>query len=211
MAQSPRLTATQVPRDVEILAAETPYDGYFRIDRYRLRHRLHDGGWSGPMTREVFERGHAVAVLPYDPVRDTVVLLRQFRVPALAAGKAAWQTEVVAGIIEDGEAPEAVARRETVEECGLEPRDLRLLHHYLVSPGGTSETVRLYAATADSTNAGGTHGVAAENEDIAVLPVQFDQAWAMLADGTIDNAPAIIALQWLAANRERLRRERGAA
>lgn len=206
MPTGPRLTPTRVSADVEILAAESPYAGYFRIDRYRLRHRLHDGGWSEPMTREVFERGHAVAVLPYDPVRDSVVLLRQFRVPALAAGKAAWQTEVVAGIIENGESPESVARRETVEECGLEPRDLQLLYHYLVSPGGTSESVRLYAAVVDAANAGGTHGLAAENEDIQALAVPFDEAQAMLADGTIDNAPAIIALQWLAANRATLRR-----
>ncbi|SDF72464.1 ADP-ribose pyrophosphatase [Limimonas halophila] len=209
MANGPRLTQTDVPSDVEIVSAETPYDGYFRIDRYQLRHRLHDGGWSGTMTREVFERGHAVAVLPYDPVRESVVLLRQFRVPALAAGKAAWQTEVVAGIIEAGEDPEAVARRETVEECGLEARDLRLIHHYLVSPGGTTETVRLYAAVVDSTHAGGTHGVAAEHEDIEAVAVGFEQAQAMLADGTIDNAPAIIALQWLALNRESLRRRHG--
>ena len=73
----------------EILEKTRVYDGFFKIDRYRLRHRLHAGGWSGVMTREVFERGHAAAVLPYDPERDAVVLIEQFRIGAYAAGRPA--------------------------------------------------------------------------------------------------------------------------
>src|SRR3546814_7835017 len=77
--------------DVEIAARDTCYQGYFRIDRYRFRHRLHGGGWSGEITRELFERGHAVAVLPYDPQADAVVLIEQFRIGAYAAGLPCWQ------------------------------------------------------------------------------------------------------------------------
>lgn len=199
------LTDADTPDSVEIGYAETAFQGYFRVDRYRLRHRKHDGGWTGWMTRELFERGHVVAVLLYDPRRDAVVLLHQFRIGALAGGKAGWQTEVVAGVIENGETPEAVARREAVEESGVEVDRLIPMYHYLVSPGGTTETVRLYCALIDSGPAGGIHGLDHEHEDIRVQAYPWADAWAMLQDGTIDNAPAIIALQWLALNRDRLR------
>jgi ADP-ribose diphosphatase len=110
--------------DLRVIERSVAYRGYVRVERYRLRHRLFAGGWSGEIVREVIERGHAVAVLPYDSVRDQVVLLEQFRVAAHAGGHAPWQTEIVAGIIEDGEDEIEVAHRETVEECGCEPSDL---------------------------------------------------------------------------------------
>ena len=92
----------------QLIEKTTNYQGYFRIERYRFRHRLFAGGWSGEIRREVFERGHAVAVLPYDPERDAVLLIEQFRIGALAAaGMPAWQIEVIAGIIDEGETPEA--------------------------------------------------------------------------------------------------------
>lgn len=210
MPRNGPLTNADVPDEVEILESDSPFRGYFRIDRYRLRHRRHDGGWTGEIRREVFERGHAAAVVPYDPVRDEVVLLEQFRVGALAAGKAAWQIEIVAGIVEPGETPEDVARRETQEESGHELRHLIKLYHYLVSPGGTSETCHIYCGIVDSTDAGGTHGLDAEEEDIRVFAVPFDTAWGMVADGRIDNAPTLIGLQWLALNRADLRARFGA-
>src|ERR1700722_8488470 len=97
--------------DVEILERQPVFNGYFRVDRYKLRHRLFNGGWSEPVGREVFERGHSVAVLPYDPVADAVVLIEQFRAGALAAGAGPWLTECVAGIVGAGETVEQVARR----------------------------------------------------------------------------------------------------
>ena len=194
-----------VPPDVEIVERTTPFRGYFRIDRYRLRHRKHDGDWTDVMTREVFERGHVVAVLLYDPVRDAVVLLNQFRIGALAARKPAWQNEIVAGIIEPGESPEEVARREAQEEAGCRVEELIFLYDALSSPGGATETVKFYLGLVDSRGAGGIHGLDEEHEDIRVSAVPFDEAWAMLEAGRIDNAPGLITLQWLALNRERLR------
>jgi ADP-ribose pyrophosphatase len=192
--------------DVEVISRETCYQGYFRIDRYRLRHRLHDGGWSGEMTRELFERGHAVAVLPYDPVADAVVLLEQFRVGAYAAGQPCWQIEIVAGIIDPGETPEAVARRETAEEAGCAVLDLERVYHYLVSPGGASETVTMFCGRVDSTGVGGIHGLAHEHEDIKVEVVPWGEALRRLESGAIGNAFTLIALQWLALHRDELRR-----
>lgn len=201
------LIDAEAPREVDIQESETVYQGYFRVDRYRLRHLKHDGGWTPELTRELFERGHVVAVVPYDPRRDEVVLLRQFRIGALVGGRNSWQTEIVAGVIEDGEASQDVARRETIEEAGRELEDLIPIYHYLSSAGGSSETVRLYCGIVDSDGAGGIHGLDSEAEDIEVTALPFSQAWTMVDDGRIDNAPAIIALQWLALNRERLRRQ----
>jgi ADP-ribose pyrophosphatase len=192
-------------KDVEILDKSEQYKGYFRINRYRLRHRLYAGGWSGELQRELFERGHAVGVLHYDPAADSIVLIEQFRIGALVAGMHPWLTEVVAGIIEQGEAPEAVARRETREEAGIELMDILPICRYLVSPGGSSESVILYCGRVDSRGAGGIHGLAAEHEDIKVDVVPFAEAMRRLEEGHFTNAISIIALQWLALHRDRVR------
>lgn len=192
-------------RKVEIVEKITAYQGYFRIDRYRLRHTLFAGGMSGVMTRELFERGHAVAVLPYDPARDEVVLIEQFRIGAFAHGWEPWLIEIVAGLIEEGEAHVDVARRETAEETGLVVTDLLPVHEYLVSPGGTTESCVIYCGRVDAAKAEGVHGVGAEHEDIRVFGVKAETALAWLADGRIKNAAAVIALQWLALNRDRVR------
>ncbi len=193
--------------DVEIIARDQVYRGYLRVDSYRLRHRRHQGGWTGEMSRELVERGHAVAVLPYDPARDEVVLIEQFRIGALAAGRPPWQIEIVAGIIEDGEAPEDVARRECIEECGLRVEALVHVCDFLTSPGVMSETAAIYCGRTDTADAGGVHGLADEHEDIRAVVLGAETAFAWLDDGRILNGPAIIALQWLRRERERLRRD----
>ncbi len=192
--------------EVEIIERTTAYRGYFRIDRYRLRHRLFAGGMSPPVMREVFERGHAVALLPYDPVRDEVVLIEQFRVGAYAAGRTPWLIEIVAGIMEPQEVPEEVARREATEETGLEIGRLAFITETMVSPGGTSETVTIYCGEADAGKADGIHGLADEGEDIRVMRQSAEAAIADVAAARIESAPAVIALQWLALNRDSLRR-----
>lgn len=192
--------------DYEIIDAQDVFQGYFRMRRYRLRHAQFQGGMGPELTREVFERGHAVTVLPYDPVRDQVVLVEQFRVGALDAPRGPWLMETIAGIIEPGEAPETVARREAVEEADCELGELLPVCRYLVSPGGTSEQVSVFCARVDAGGlAGGVHGLPDEGEDILVHVLDFEEAMAMLEDGSIHAAMPIIALQWLALNRERVR------
>ena len=191
--------------DIEIINKTLRYKGFFEVFRYRFRHRLFAGGWSGEIEREVFERGHAVAVLPYDPAADAVVLIEQFRIGALVAGFAPWQIEIVAGIIEEDEAPEDVARRETAEEAGAALGALVPICRYLVSPGGTSESVAVYCGRVESRNLGGVHGLPHENEDIRVQVFPFAEAMGKLDGGRATNAVTIIALQWLALNRLRLR------
>ena len=192
--------------DVEIIERRTLFQRFFRIDHYRLRHRLYAGGWTGEVHREVFERGHAVAVLPYDPAEDRVALVEQFRIGALAAGREPWLVEAVAGIIDAGEAPEDVARREAVEEAGVTLLALEKVQTILATPGGSSESCVLYCGRADLRGAGGIHGLPEEHEDIRVLVMPVAEALDMLAAGKIENATAVILLQWMALNRARLRR-----
>lgn len=195
--------------DVEIVDRETVYDGYFRMDSYRLRHRLHDGGWGREVTRELFERGHAAALLPYDPVLDAVVLIEQFRIGAYAAGWKPWLIEVVAGIIEPDETAEEVVRREAAEEAGLTVTELLPIAAYLPSPGGTSETTSLFCGRVDAARAGGIHGLADEGEDIEVSVHEGKDVETLISSGRIRNAASLIALQWFLLNRQSLRQRWG--
>lgn len=193
--------------DVELLEQRTLWQGYYRMVLYRLRHRLHGGGWSGEIAREVFERGHAAAVVPYDPLRDEVVLIRQFRPGAYAARMGPWLWEIIAGILEKDETPEALILREAREEAGLTLSDPIRIGKYLVSPGGTSESCTIFCARVDAATASGIHGLKSENEDIAVHALPYARVMAMLAEEQICNAKTIIGLQWLALNRDSLRRQ----
>lgn len=190
---------------VEILDKSTPFNGFFQVDSYHLRHQKFDGSWSEPMHREVFERGNSAGILLYDPERDSVALVEQFRAAAYAAGRNPWLVEVVAGIIDPAESAESVARREAVEEAGCEITDLIPIGSYILSPGACSETLTLFCGRIDSKGVGGIHGLDHEHEDIRALVLTRDEALAMLADGSIDNASTVLALQWLSLNHESLR------
>lgn len=191
--------------DVEIESEEVLYQGFFQLRGLRFRHRRFEGGWTPSVSREIFHRENATCVLPYDPVADCVVLIEQFRAGALGRDASPWLLEVVAGINESGDSAESTATREAREEAGLELKALEHICDYLVSPGGTNELVHLYGAWVDAGGAGGIHGLADENEDIRVHTLSFEDAMAGIRDGRIWNAPAIMSLQWLALNRERLR------
>lgn len=189
----------------EVLNKTVGYDGFFRMEKYRLRHELFQGGWSPDITRECLERGHAVAVLLYDPDHDQVVLLEQFRVGALDFPGGPWLLEIVAGIMDDpDESAEEVARRETVEEAGCELLELLPICHYLVSPGGTSESITLFCGRVNATGISGFRGLPEEHEDIRLHVVSRREALELLYAGRINSAAPIIALQWLELNRPRL-------
>ena len=192
--------------DVDIVQKERCFQGFFRMERYTIRHRLFNGDWSQPIIRELLERGHAAAVLPYDPIKDQVVLIEQFRVGAMSVSSGPWLLEIVAGIIEGNELPEEVVKREAVEEAGCDILDLVPLYDYLVSPGGTTERIALFCGKVDSTHIGGIYGKMEEGEDIKVHVMPLDSAIALLNSGKIISASAIIALQWLALNRNHLRK-----
>ena len=194
-------------KSFEVIEEATVYQGFFNMSRLRLRHTLFRGGWSNELFRELLHRGACVAVVPYDPVNDAVILIEQFRVGALPFKADPWLLEIVAGAIEEGENPEQVARREMLEEAGCEVKHLLQIGEFFTTPGAFGERITLFCGIVDASNAGGFHGLEEEDEDIRVEVVSFDEAWAMVANGSIDSAIPIIALQWLAMNRERLQAE----
>ncbi len=194
-------------KTVEIVDRTRVYDGHFKVDKLRLRHALFRGGMGDVVQRELFERGHAAAVLPYDPVADAVVLIEQFRVGAHVALGDGWVIEVVAGMIDGDEGAEDVARREAVEEAGVTLGRVEPIGRVMATPGGSSECFDLFCGEVDSADAGGIFGLDEEGEDIRA----FVEPWAVAAErlrrpGLVMAAPALMALQWLALNREGLRR-----
>jgi ADP-ribose pyrophosphatase len=196
-----------MPGSWKIIASELAYKGYFKLVKYTLAHELFRGGEGKPIVREIFERGSAAAVLPYDPVRDEVLLVEQFRPGAIYGDGEPWLTELIAGIIEDGEAPEEVVRREAVEEAGIELQEVIPVTHYFVSPGGSTEEMHIFCARADLSGAGGIYGLADEGEDIRVEVLKSDDALALLDSGKLNNAMTIIGLQWFRQHRHSLFRD----
>ena len=201
------------PGDIEILGQETVAKRYFETTEYRLRHRLHDGGWSDEMTREVFQRGAVCAVLPYDPVRDCLVMIEQFRVAAhiasisepILAGSSPWLMEIVAGVVEKDEPPIDVAVRELREEANCETLDILHVMDWHASPGAINEPVSFFCARVDSKDAHGVHGLDHEHEDIRVFTVEATKVREWLESGALNNATTIIALQWFVLNHDKLR------
>ena len=189
----------------EIEHKETIYQGFFTLERYRVRHTLYEGGWSQPLYRELFRRGSCVAVLLYDPDQDKVVLIEQFRIGAVLTPERAWLLEIVAGAIEVGETAEQVAYRESIEEAGCQIQALHLISEFYTTPGGASERISLFCGKIDATGIGGVKGLKAEDEDILVRTVDFNEAYALMQDGEIDSAIPIIAIQWLALNKDKIK------
>jgi len=193
--------------DVEILTRETAFQGFFRLERFTLRHRRHAGGWSGVIERELFVRGPVAGVLLYDPRLDEVVLVEQFRMGAYGAGRGPWLVEIVAGVIDPGESAEETVRREAVEEAGTAISDIVPITTYLTSPGACSEVATLFCGRVDASGAGGIHGVGHEEEDIRVVRLSAAEAFARRRKNEeIQDSITVNALLWLELEREDLRR-----
>ena len=191
--------------DAKIKEESLLYNGFMTVKRYILQHKLFAGGWSCLFSREVVIRQHAAAALPYDPILDKIVLLEQFRVGALEDDKSPWLIEIVAGLLEPGETPEALVHREVQEEAGLKTLDMLPIFDYWASPGSTNEHVSLFIARVDASDAGGIHGLPDENEDIRVHVVDAKEALARMYRGEIKNAICLLALLWFQLHREEIR------
>ena len=194
-------------KQFEILDKEIVYPGFFRMEKYRLKHTMFAGGWSAEISRELLVRGSCVAVLLYDPHADKVILIEQFRAGAILQPDRAWLVEIVAGAIEEGETAEEVAYRESVEEAGCEIQDLMVINEFYTTPGCSAERITLFCGKIDSSQVGGIHGLDHEDEDILVRAVDFDEAYLMVENNEIESGIPIIAIQWLALNREKLKRK----
>lgn len=206
--QSPTEKKTQFDiKDTEIIDSKVLYDGFFKMKKYKVKHKLFKGGWSQTFERELFERGHAAAILPYDPKLDHVVLIEQFRVGALIGNLNPWQFEIVAGIIDEGETAEDVVVRESQEEAGVQIQVLKPVLKYLPSAGACSEAIEIFVGKVDSLQANGIHGLDDEDEDIKAFTLTRDEAYSWVEQGLIENSAAIIALQWLQLNYLNLKKE----
>ncbi|MGL0819218.1 ADP-ribose diphosphatase [Vibrio vulnificus] len=204
MQQDDKQHAVFTPEDVEVLSKEPLFQGFFKMIKYRFRHKLFAGGWSNVIEREMFERGHAAAMLPYDPIRDEVVLIEQIRVGALEH-QHPWQLEIVAGMIDRDESADDVVRREAQEEAGLEVGQLVSVVSYYPSAGGCSEKLDVFIGEVDASKAHGIHGLDYEDEDIRVHVMTREQAYDLVKQGKIENGASIIALQWLELNHLQLK------
>lgn len=203
-SSQPKFMKTFSNHDWQLIQEEVCFQGFFKLVRFHFKHRKFAGGMSEVIRRETFVRGDATCVLLYDPSAEAVVLVEQFRVGGVLHGGSPWMFELVAGINEDGETTENVARREAVEEAGAEVLDLWHIQDYYPSPGGSTERISLYLGLVDSARLGGIHGLEEEGEDIKVHVLPLTEAVQHLEEGLIDNSPAIIALQWLLLHRARI-------
>ena len=194
---------------VDMVASEISHGGFFLTRTMRLRHPVFEGGLSGEVRREVFVATDAALVLPYDPQRDRVLLVEQFRMGPYGRGDPRpWMLEPIAGRVDAGETPEDTARREAREEAGLELTTLEHIASHYCSPGCSTEYFHLYLGIADlAEDRQGRGGLEAEHEDIRTHVLDYAGAMRLLETGEADNGPLILSLIWLSRERARLRAE----
>ena len=193
--------------DYRIKFTETVYQGFFKMTRSVVEHRLYNGGWSQPLTRELFKRGDAVGVLLYDPINNLVGLVEQFRLGAIEDSRGPWQFEVIAGMMDRDEDPKQVAAREVMEEAGVELKELVPICDYLASVGGSDERMYMYCGLLELTGKGGVFGLEGEGEDILFHVWPYDEVMQAFSQGLFNSAAATISLLWLQLNHGELRPE----
>ncbi len=193
--------------DVQIVRRDRPYASFFAIEELTFAHPRFDGTEHPPVLRAVFMAADAVTVLPYDPVRDRVLLVEQVRASPIARGDpGAWILEPVAGRIEPGHTPEETARKEAQEEAGLTLKDLHFIGDYYPSTGCFSEYLYSYVATADlPDDAAGLGGVLAEGEDIRAHILPRTELLARVQRHEIPDGPLLFTVYWLEYHLDRLR------
>ncbi|MCU7929061.1 MAG: NUDIX domain-containing protein [Candidatus Thiodiazotropha sp. (ex Dulcina madagascariensis)] len=191
----------------ELVESDPVYRGFLKINRYLLKHDLYMGGESVPLMRERLEQLRAVSVLLYDPRLDSVVLVEQFRIGAVGQEVMPWILETVGGFSPVDESDESVARREAIEEANCEIGRLESICEFMVSPGISVDRIALFCGEVDAANAQGVHGLDHEGEDIRVVVMAAEEAIGELYTGRASSTSIIIALQWLAMNRDRIRRQ----
>jgi nudix-type nucleoside diphosphatase (YffH/AdpP family) len=181
---------------IRIRKSEILSDEWARLTKYTIDYRRRDGRWETQI-RQVYDRGHGAAILPYDPLRRTVLLVRQFRMPAYVTGHPEPLIEVCAGLLDEHD-PETAIAKEAEEELGYRFRNIRRVFAPYMSPGSVSERLYHFIAEyspADRISKGG--GAAHEGEDIEVLELQIDEALAMTEDDRIIDAKTILLLQYV--------------
>lgn len=187
-------------QDVEVLARQTTFDGYFKVEKLKYRFRLYRGGYSPILERDVITKQHAAAVLLYHPEDDCVVLVEQFRQGAMEVQGSPWVLEPVAGTLDKSHDPLFIAKEEAKEEAGCEVLELIPVTTYLVSCGVSNEQTHVFCGRINNYQVHSIHGLEEEAEDIKVVALSSKQAFEMVACGEIFTASAVISLLWLQNN-----------
>ena len=183
--------------DFEIIERRDLYKRYFRAEHIVFRHKKFAGGWSEPVTREVFMTKGAASVLLYDATLDALVFVEQFRIGASSSERTPWQLEMVAGMLDKDISAQDIARNEAMEEAGCVVNDLVFIGAFYTTPGICNEKFHVYAAKVDASQLAAQGGLADEHEDIRIHVVPRATAFAWLDEGRIENAMTVLALQWL--------------
>jgi len=201
-----RLRSGLARGDVGLRAARRPYARFFSVEEHDLDLPRLGGGRMAQDNRAVFVAVDAVTVLPYDPRRDRVLVVEQFRMGPWGRGDPhPWTLEPIAGRRDPGESLEATARREAREEAGVTLAGLEHVASYYPSPGAYSEFVTSYVGLADLPEQGSAlHGLDAEAEDIRAHVLGFGALMAAVRSGEVRTAPLILCALWLAEHRQRL-------
>lgn len=205
----PPLPGLDSPTMVDVVDHEYRHRGFMQFSVMKLRHEKFAGGMTPVIERDICHRGHAMAIVLYDPVADMLVMVEQFRIGAYAAGANPWVLEFVAGMVKPDEDAAEVAVREAAEEAGCTPRDVRLVYSMMPSPGGCTEIVEIFAGLVDSTGVGGIHGLEEEVEDIRVHRIPAADAIALMDANRVPSGFTLLGLSWFARHRDRLRQEAG--
>lgn len=194
--------------DVDLVEETNAFDGFFKLDVITLRHKLFQGGWSQTIEREIFRKAEAAGVILYDPVRDCIGLVEQFRVGCLESRFGPWSLEGVAGMVEEGESPAEVVMREMIEEAGITQAELLPITSFYPSPGSCNEFTHLFCAVC-ALDSGGCFGLEEEGEDIRLHVIPVEEVFAAMLQSRANNAATLIALLWLQNHREEIRQQFG--
>ena len=196
------------PLDLGPINRKRLHDGFRPFEKLTLTHRSIDGTRDvGPLSREIISTGSVAIVVPYDPTLDAIVVLRQFRIGAALKTPNAAAIELPAGLIDEGEAPEAGAARELLEETGLTTLAIDRCFTMLSSPGLTDEYAIVFLALVDASQLATSGGLAVEHEDIRPILAPVDTLIGAVDEGRCENGFVIACTHWFA----RLGRARAAS
>ncbi|RYY79726.1 MAG: NUDIX domain-containing protein [Moraxellaceae bacterium] len=185
--------------DVQVLSRKTVYRGFAQIEQLKICHRLfEDNSFSQPIQRELVKRPEAAGILLYDSKKQLFALIEQFRIGAIDDKDSAWQLEVVAGLVDEGETAAQTVVREAMEESGIQIDNPQLIFSFYPSAGACNELFHLYAADTELSHTNQIFGVMDEAENIRLHVLKFEQLESLLTQASyLCNSPVIIALQWL--------------
>lgn len=188
-------------KKIEILAKNRTFDGYSKIDEITFRQKMGDVAWSGEINREVYSKGHAVAIIPFSQSDLSVILVNQIRIACIIGGCSSEQWEIPAGLISQGESPIEAASRELEEETGIKNVELEYICEYFPSPGNSSDKVLLFLAKIpESSSLFGEAGVPDEGEHTYFRPFHISELEKMFINNEIKNSTTMLAYMWIEKN-----------